>query len=295
MSRAGRRPVALSALLCSVLATATSAATVISLKASIGAHGANGSATLVTTTAGSGTTSGGRQAAVPRGRATPSRSTPGRAAARASSRSPRSGARAPGRSADVCAHRRPGGRSRRDRHRLCPDRRRGTRPVRSFRSDHSDRRRQRRTTIKVPASPPRRRCGAPAHRLAFEPWTPAPDDPVQPGRGNVFVTALVNRCPRARWATTPFDYRVSGSRRSPVRPSRSVVSLPCQRVSCWPGESVAGWLTFGPCLAAGSLILVYRPSTGTTVLIKLTPRPATGALPVCRYPRPASRLVPRDP
>lgn len=132
-------------------------------------------------------------------------------------------------------------------------------------------------TVKVPASP----YGDAAHLhtvQAFENWT----DPAgiwTPAPGNVFVTALVRIDALGPMSYNLFDYR--------VRDTNGLQYLPTMGRDpglgggdLIAGGFVAGWLTFEvPAPQASSLTLVYSPSSGITVLVKLTPLPTSAPTP----------------
>ena len=142
------------------------------------------------------------------------------------------------------------------------------------------------TTVKVPASA----YGDATHLhtvQAFEPWA----DPAGlwvPDAGDIFVTALVRVDAGGPMTYNLFDYHVRDSSglqysptigRAPILGSGDLVT----------GGFVAGWVTFEvPAAVATSLTLVYSPSLGTTVLIRLTALPyaATSPTPTATPPPP---------
>lgn len=145
-------------------------------------------------------------------------------------------------------------------------------------------------TVKVPASP----YGDAAHLhtvQAFESWTPAPDAFFQPAPGDVFVTALIRVDALGPMSYNLFDYHVRDANglqygptigREPRLDSGDLVA----------GGFVAGWVTFEvPAGQASSLTLVYSPSYGTTLLVRLTPLPSATPSP---NPTPTPACGPPD-
>ena len=105
---------------------------------------------------------------------------------------------------------------------------------------------------------------------AFEPWTPDASAPLQPGPGNVLVTALVRIDAQATMSVSPalFHARDSmGILHDAVNGREGPLGVSLLTT----GEVRWAWLTFEvPADEAATLVLVYTPASGITVDVRLT-------------------------
>jgi hypothetical protein len=105
---------------------------------------------------------------------------------------------------------------------------------------------------------------------AFEPWTPDPAAPLQPGAGDVLVTALARIDARAPMPVGPalFHARDSAGVLHDVVDGRE---RPLRAGVLAAGEVEWAWLTFQvPAAEATGLTLVYAPASDVTVTVRLT-------------------------
>jgi Domain of unknown function (DUF4352) len=126
---------------------------------------------------------------------------------------------------------------------------------------------------------------------AFEAWTPEPDSGWQPKPGNVMVTALVRIQAVTATHYNPYDFQVRDA--AGLQYDFTIgrdQSLDYGDLT--PGRFVSGWLTFEvPAAAAAGLQLVYAPTYGVTLLVRLTPLPYSEPTPT-PTPTPAATPTP---
>lgn len=134
------------------------------------------------------------------------------------------------------------------------------------------------TTVRVPAG----RYSGGLHLLtveAVETWLPGASTSPRPGPGNVFLTVLVRVDAQSSMSYNASDYRIRDTNGLQYRQTIERVPATGREPGLYSGELtsgkyVEGWLTFEvPASRESSLTLVYNPTDGVTVLVKLTPLP----------------------
>jgi hypothetical protein len=115
----------------------------------------------------------------------------------------------------------------------------------------------------------------------FEPWTPEPSAPLQPGSGDVFLTALVRIDAQMTMpvSLSLFHARDSaGVQHDAVRGRERALNA----TTLTAGDVYWAWLTFEvPADKATSVVLIYSPASGVIVTVRVSslappvPDPAT--------------------